>query len=623
MTSPSSYHLPGNGFSVWTQHAPASLAVQLVSSSTTEGAPEAPSATSSENDSSTFATYPETSSESSRSDGGFLKWAALFLFLCALAAFLSSESKRKEVVAERNQLQDDKASLTIEKQTYHDHWVTEQQTTARLTDEIGDLEESLAASKSNVVQLTAEKNGLSQTINELRGSLAMAIEDHKNTEASLQKVIKGLESKNAELTSVLQEERVKLQGLDERLSQVMKELGEAKETNQKLTEENTGLRDKVAQLQSTLDQAVQEAEARESSLRQEIADLRETNTALSASLETQKQDLQQVRTQLKASEEALASERQRHEEAQNLVNDLASQLEDVAAKSEAIEAEKQALAESVQQLSDRLNAGEGAHLADAALKEKIDQLTATNIQSQEHITSLENTRDDLLARNSQLQSSVEELNGHLSKLAEEEEAEEGALNQRIDQLTKTNQELKASLESQRAEFNTLIRQGGDGATQVTKPSASLDTDTEALQGAVRDLKNTLGQALERESASQQDLSTQIATHTEEMLDLNTRMAVTNNELASARALLSELDGLREEVHSLRSQGEELESELAQRATHISTLSRENASWKEETDKLRHLLETEQVAQNKLRDFVDALQTRIDLLESTPQAVAEK
>lgn len=621
MTSSSSIQLPGNGFSIWTQQSPASHAVKLVSSSSSENPPAADAAPGSASSGSltTFPTYPEATKPAA-GGGGFLKWAALFLFLSALTAFLSSESKRKEVVAERDVLQVEKAELTIEKQTFHDNWVQEQGKTAMLSEEIDGLENNLAESRANVVQLTAEKNGLSRTIDELRGSLAMAIEDHKNTEASLQKVINGLESKNAELTSTLQQERDKLQGLDSRLSEVMKELGEAKAANEELGNENAGLRDKVAQLQTALDQTVKAAEERENNLRLQLDELKETNAVLSASLEDQKKELSEVKAQLQAREEEVAAEKEDDDNTQSQLNDLASKLQEAVAVRDLLDSEKQALAKSVAELTEKLESGAKSQ-STVALQERIAALEAEGSESDTQIQNLEAARDELLQRNAQLQSSVEELNGHLSKLAEKEESEENALTKRIGELTRTNEELRQSLESQQMEFKALLRQATESHTPVSEPSAA--AETEALHGAVQDLKKTLGQSIAREAESQKDFSELLAEQTDEILELNTRVAMTTGELTAARDLLAEMDDLRDEVHSLRRQGEKLENELGQRAVHISTLTKENSSWQEETAKLRGLLESEQLAQMKLREFVNSLQGRIDDLEKPVPAVANK
>ena len=151
---------------------------------------------------------------------------------------------------------------------------------------------------------------------------------------------------------------------------------------------------------------------------------------------------------------------------------------------------------------------------------------------------------------------------------------------------------------------------------MTKPSA-------AVKGAMQDLKQTLEKTIEREADSKEQLSSMLVEHTDQILDLNTRMAKTSTELAEANALLGELDNLRTQVSSLRKQGETLENELAQRATHISTLNDDNASWEKETEKLRHLLETEQSAQTKLREFAIQLQSRIADIESPAATVAKQ
>ena len=138
-----------------------------------------------------------------------------------------------------------------------------------------------------------------------------------------------------------------------------------------------------------------------------------------------------------------------------------------------------------------------------------------------------------------------------------------------------------------------------------------------------DLKDALGQSLQRETDSQEQISNLLVDHTNQMLEINTQVAKTQNELDFSKGLLTELESLRTEVHTLRSQGESLESELAQRAVHISTLNNDNASWQQETEKLRKLLQTEQLAQNKLREFANDLQLRITDLETPVQAVATK
>ena len=221
-----------------------------------------------------------------------------------------------------------------------------------------------------------------------------------------------------------------------------------------------------------------------------------------------------------------------------------------------------------------------------------------------------------MERNAELQASVETLNASLSKLAESEETQEGTLTKRINELTKTNENLQQSLKKQRHEFDTLLRSASQ-AKPVSEPSAS------TFKGAVNDLKDALGQSLQRETTSKEQLSDLLVDHTNQILELNTQVAKTKNELDSTKGLLTELDSLRSEVHSLRAQGEHLENELAQRAIHISTLNNDTASWQQETEKLRKLLQTEQLAQYKLREFANDLQLRITDLETPGQAVATK
>jgi predicted nucleic acid-binding Zn-ribbon protein len=619
--TPSSLHLPGNGFSVWTQQPPASQAVQLVlnaavcatsvadAPASVAPSPEPIVSSGSGSGSSSFATHPAPAKPSS-GGGGFLKWAALFLFLCALAAFLSSESKRKEIVEVAEGLKVDKANLTVEKQVFHDNLVEEQGKTAKLTEDVGGLETALTASKASITQLTAEKDGLSNTIKELNGSLAMAIQDHKNTEASMQKVIKGLESKNAELTSTLQQEREKLKGLDTRLAEVMTELTQVKGENQKLTDENTGLQEKVSQLQSTLDQTVKDAEQREKDLRDQLDSLKEANETLTSAVSEQQKEVSDIKEKLRVSEEAIAKDKESDKNTQSQLNTLAKQLREAIVARDALNDEKQALASSVTQLSAKLESADPSSASTVALQKRVADLESETAQSDEQVKKLETARADLLQRNASLQTSVEQLNAHLSKLAETEENQENALTGRINELTKTNADLKKSLESQRDEFNTLLRNEA-----ITKPSAA--------KGAMQDLKKTLGTSIERETAAKESFSNMLIEHTDEMLSLNTEMAKTSNELAAANALLIELDDLRMEVGSLRQQGETLETELAQRATHISTLNQDNSSWQKETEKLRRLLETEQSAQNKLREFALQLQSRIAEIEEPTSTVAKQ
>ena len=629
MTSPSSHYLPGNGFSVWTQQPTASHSLQLVSATLPEESasdhdPAAtdPAGTPSESSGGGSGSQSHDNYPAPRRGGGFLKWAALFLFLCALAAYLSSEHNRKKVVAERDGLQSDKETLIIEKQGLHDNWTAEQERTANLTEEIGDLENSLSASRKNVVQLNTEKISLGKVIDELQSSLTMAINDHRNTKASLEKVIEGLEAKNAQLTSTLAKEREKLKDLDLRLSKVTNQLSATKVKNEELSNENTVLQDKVAQLQSALDQTVKEATARETGLRQQIDELKAANEVLAVSLKEQKNELTSVKEKLRGSEEALASEKERHSATQSQLDDVAIQLHEAVAVRDALNQEKESLAASMAQLTAQLELEEASasSASTVALQERIAVLETEGANSAEQIQVLTTTRDNLLQRNDELQNSVEQLNADLSKLAEKEEAEENALTRRVDELTKTNEDLKKSLESQKEEFDALLRAANRGEA-LTAPSAS--GGAEALQGVVKDLKKTLGRALGREVDFQEQLSDLLAEHTEAMLEMNTRMAKASGEIAAARGLLAELDDLRTQVQSLRKQGKALEDELAQRATHISTLNQDNASWRKEARELRDLLETEQLAQAKLRAFVESLQSRITNLESPTQEVATK
>ena len=251
-----------------------------------------------------------------------------------------------------------------------------------------------------------------------------------------------------------------------------------------------------------------------------------------------------------------------------------------------------------------------------ALKERITELEADKSNSSNQVKELTAARDSLLERNADLQSSVESLNANLSKLAESEETQETSLTKRINELTKTNENLQQSLKKQRHEFDTLLRSANQ-AKPISEPSAA------TLKGAMHDLKDALGQSLQREATSKEQLSDLLVDHTNQMLDLNTQVAKTQNELDSTKGLLDELDSLRNEVQSLRAQGESLENELAQRAVHISSLNNDNASWQQETEKLRKLLQTEQLAQNKLREFANDLQLRITDLETPVQAVATK
>ncbi|MCH1504131.1 MAG: hypothetical protein L7V86_11150 [Verrucomicrobiales bacterium] len=617
MTSPSSVHLPGNGFSVWTEQSPACQSIHLVSDSPSDadhGGSSIGSSGSGGSDNgpnNNFKTHPEPSGRSG--GGGFLKWAALFLFLCALGAFLSSESGRKKVIAERDVLQVEKEDLTKEKQTLHDNWVGEQAVTAKLTDEVSGLETSLAQAKTNITTLTAEKTGLSKTIEQLQGTLAMTIDEAKNTEMTLRKAIKGLETKNEQLTSNLQQEREKLDSLDTRLSEVMSELSAAKASNKELVEEKANLEDKVAQLQYMLDKTVKDAETSEAELRSELADLKKANEELNATLASQKEALAESEEKLKASEKALAED---EDNTQSRINDLSEKLDNTVAARDALNEEKQALAASVAQMTEQLEAKAITSPTTIALKERITELEADKSKSSKQVQDLAATRDNLLERNAELQASVETLNASLSKLAESEETQEGTLTKRINELTKTNENLQQSLKKQRHEFDTLLRSASQ-AKPVSEPSAS------TFKGAVNDLKDALGQSLQRETTSKEQLSDLLVDHTNQILELNTQVAKTKNELDSTKGLLTELDSLRSEVHSLRAQGEHLENELAQRAIHISTLNNDTASWQQETEKLRKLLQTEQLAQYKLREFANDLQLRITDLETPGQAVATK
>ena len=301
---------------------------------------------------------------------------------------------------------------------------------------------------------------------------------------------------------------------------------------------------------------------------------------------------------------------------QSRINDLSEKLNNTVAARDALNEEKQALAASVAQMTEQLEAKAITSPTTIALKERITELEADKSKSSKQVQDLAATRDNLLERNAELQASVETLNASLSKLAESEETQQGTLTKRINELTKTNENLQQSLKKQRHEFDTLLRSASQ-AKPVSEPSAS------TFKGAVNDLKDALGQSLQRETTSKEQLSDLLVDHTNQILELNTQVAKTKNELDSTKGLLTELDSLRSEVHSLRGQGQHLENELAQRAIHISTLNNDTASWQQETEKLRKLLQTEQLAQYKLREFANDLQLRITDLETPGQAVATK
>jgi len=474
----------------------------------------------------------------------------------------------------------------------------------------------LTESKASITTLTAEKTGLSKTIEQLQGTLATTIKDAESTEMSLRKAIKGLETKSEQLTSNLQQEQEKLSGLDTRLSEVMSELNAAKASNQKLVEEKAGLEDKVAQLQSMLNKTVKDAETSEAELRTELAALKKANEDLTASVASQKKALSEAEAKLKANEQAIADDKKADENTQSQVIDLSKKLNEAVTARDALNEEKQALAASVAQMTEQLEASAVTSPTTVALEKRITELEADNSKSSSQVKELVTTRDNLLARNAELQSSVETLNANLSKLAESEETQEDSLTKRIKELTKTNEDLQQSLKKQRSEFDTLLRSANE-AKPVSEPSAS------TLKGAMDDLKGALGQSLQRETSSKEQLSNLLVNHTNQMLELNTEVAKTQTELDSTKGLLTELDSLRSEVQKLRSQGESLENDLAQRAVHISSLNNDNASWQQETEKLRKLLQTEQLAQNKLREFANDLQLRITDLETPVQAVAKK
>lgn len=622
MTSPSSAHLPGNGFSVWIEQSPASHAIRLVSDTPNDAAHGGSGSTNDSGGSngsggnddtpSNFKPQPESSKPSG--GGGLFKWVAGFLLLCGLGAFLSSESGRKEALAEKEELRLEKNKIAKERKGFFDNWEVEKAKSAELTEEVSGLSSELTTSKANITQLNAEKTGLSKTIEQLQGTLAMTIKDAESTEMTLRKAIQGLETKNEEITSSLQQEQEKLKGLDTRLAEVMSELNNAKASNQKLVEEKTSLEEKVAQLQSSLDKAVKDAEASETELRKELASLKKANEDLAASVASKDKELLEAKDKLKATEEGVVKEK---ENSQSQVDDLSQKLQEAVVARDSLNEEKQALAASVAQMTEQLQGKSANSPTTVALEERISSLESEKSESASQVKELVATRDDLLHRNGELQNSVEKLNAHLSKLAESEETQEGALTKRIAELTKNNTELQETLKKQRSEFNALLR-SSNSVEPVSEPSAS------ALEGAVQDLKKTLGKSLNREVRSKEQITSLLSNHTNDMLELNTLVARTQSELDLSKGLLTELDALREEVRALRSQGEILENELAQRASHISTLNKDNASWQQETDKLRQLLATEQLAQNKLHEFAKDLQVRITDLETpAASAVAEK
>ncbi len=621
MTSPTK--LPGNGFSVWTNRTLPLVALQL-------SEPTVPANL-------TLASAPETvvsdtaakvhafesvapTATSKKGSGSLFRWAAALLIGSTLAAFLSSEGKRKDLVTEVGNLTETNGALEIEKTTYLDNWKLEEQKSAALSENIKGLEKNLSDSRANVVALTAQKEGLGKTIDELRNALAMTVEEMKNTEASLNKVIASLEAKNKEISTTLAQETSKLEKLGAELADVKGQLEAQKASNEKLVAENQGLSEKVSQLQSSLDKTIKDAQDRENSMREQIGTLEKTNQELASSLEAQKKELKEVKDKLQASEaDAVASEKE-GESSQSQLNDLSRQLDEAVASRDAMESEKRDLAISVSKLSQELEHQKAAPSTEA-LQQEINTLKANGDDAATQIKALKQNREELLHRNSDLQTSVQQLNSKLSSLAEKEGAEEAKLTERIKTLMADNELLKQSLETQKSEFQALLKQSGD-YTQDQKGNE--------VSGALQDLKDTLGQSLrhgretdERLRAKNEQFSNTLVAHTNEILNLSTRISQADDKIAASQRVLKELESLRQQVKVLRTQGSELENELTQRVTHISTLNASKNTWKEETLKLRSLLESESEAQAKLATFVAALQERIGDLEAPAEVALSK
>ena len=620
MNSPTK--LPANGFSVWTKRSLPSVALTLAEPSMQANltlASSAPELKVAETATKVHAFESSASATEPKRHLSLYRWVAALLIGLLLVAFLSTEGKLQERVVEVQTLTGINDALEIEKTKNYDNWKLEEQRSAALEDTIAGLEKNLSDSKANIVQLNAQKEGLSKTIDGLRNALAMTIEEMKNTEASLNKVIASLEASNKEIAQKLALETSKLESLGAELADVRSQLDAQKATNEKLVADNKELSDKVAQLQSSLNQTLRDTEAREKAMRDQIGTLEKANQELASSLEVQKAELDAVKDKLEASEaEAVLSEKE-EELRQSQLEDLNRKLDEAVASRNALQNEKQALSQSVEQLNQQLEHQKTGPSSETLQKE-INSLKTKNSDSGAQIKALEKHRDSLLHRNEELQSSVQQLNGKLSDLAEKEEVVESKLSERIKELIGDNEQLKSSLEIQRNEFKALLKQG-----RTDKKSASSDE----VSGALKDLKETLSQSVHhgRETGNllreqTKHFSTTFVAQTNRIQGLNTRIAEADRKIATSRSVLAELETLRQQVKALRTQGGQLEDELAQRVVQISTLNASKNTWKEESLKLRSLLESESAAQAKLASFVEALQERIGDLEDSSAVTSE-
>lgn len=571
--------LPGAAFTHWTRRELTSQSVHLVTTPLQETGIISTIAEFEKPTRKASVPQPEPPPVIIKRQLSFLGWAAGFLFLCSLAAFLCSETDRQKLGEANRDLTTERDVALTDKSKFHDSWKAEELANRKLGQEIVALQGDLDQSRQRAAQLNAEKKGLSETIKDLRGSLATAIQDHRNTEASLKKVISGLEDKNAEIAASLDGEKGKLKEMETRVSDLSQQLAAAAQGSEKLAAENAELRGKLADVQTNLKQTLEAAQAKEVALKQEIEKLRTDNSQLSQSLSDQKKELAEVREQLRVSQSG--ANNQSSQELENAISQLKTELSEAAKNRDALASEKEALTKTIQDLNARI--GEAPQQAQA----------------------LEAAKTELSRRNEELQKVVDGLNQKLTSLASENEAKELGLSKKVEELTKANETLRGTLEEQRSQLQSLLEK------EAREPAAN-QSQAEP-QSVIREVKHALSQSLENRHLLEQEnitLAGNLQEQSNALVALNTRLCKSEEELAAARGALNGVDDLRKELDSLRSQGAALQSELGKRESKISDLAADSSGWKTQAQHLKGLLESEQATQEKLQGFITELRDKI-------------
>jgi PAS domain S-box-containing protein len=319
------------------------------------------------------------------------------------------------------------------------------------------------------------------------------------------------------------------------------------------------------------------------------------------------------------------------------------------------------------QTIDTLNAS-NAQLQ-TALEESRAQLQSLKEESEKKINALTQTIDTLNASNAQLQTALEESRAQLQSLKEESEKKINALTQTIDTLNASNAQLQTALEESRAQLQSLKEENAAKESQLEskleEARQALNELTEAFKTAQEQatlaatayeeerqastrLKAELLEKTEREKAltdeveKAQEVEMQLRIELQEAIitanQLQEAVANADEQLAQFEAMFKQYDAaLNEQVTAANAFSEQIQAAKAELANaeeekhHLEsklTAVQESAHalaqrfTKEMSDLRAQLLEETQKRQTLEQELSQATQT-IQTLQAQPKGNPEK